>query len=61
MPKPWEMSPEDLRTEAGRLLPSWEAADEEASYLFLLQLSVDPDEGIQLVEDEESRDAAESP
>lgn len=43
MTKPWDMSPEELRAEAERLRPSWEAADEEAAYLFLLQLSEDPD------------------
>ncbi|MCW8137436.1 MAG: hypothetical protein KIT58_00855 [Planctomycetota bacterium] len=55
MPKPWEMSPEELKAEADRLRPSWDSADEEDSHLFLLQISEDPDD-VFLDEDEEIRD-----
>lgn len=44
MPKPWDMTPEELLAEAERLRPSWQAADKEAAHLFLRQLSEDPDD-----------------
>ena len=34
MTKPWDMTPDELRTEADRLQPSWDTADrEDASFL----------------------------